>query len=138
MNCHRHVTAPASTLAAEFEAAKQAKREPHPVISPELKKLYAALGLVEKFQQVPGKQGAGLTWVRVHNLPAYACFDHRAHVGAGVACQRCHGPVETMERVRQVESLSMGWCVNCHRNAARTGIAGKQVRPSTDCSACHY
>jgi hypothetical protein len=138
MNCHRHVTAPAMSVAAEFESAKQEKRDPHPVISPKLKTLYDALGLNEKMQPVSGKPAAGIAWVKVHNLPAYACFDHRAHVAAGVACQRCHGPVETMERVRQVESLSMGWCVNCHRDAGRTGIAGKKAHPSTDCSACHY
>jgi hypothetical protein len=43
-----------------------------------------------------------------------------------------------MDRVRQVSSLSMGWCVKCHRDTARDGVAGKTVRPSTDCSACHY
>jgi hypothetical protein len=76
--------------------------------------------------------------VKVHNLPAFTCFDHRPHVAAGVTCQRCHGEVENMVRVRQVENLSMGWCVNCHRETARSGVAGKKVQPSTDCSACHY
>jgi len=56
----------------------------------------------------------------------------------GVDCQRCHGKVETMDRVRQVSNLSMGWCVNCHRETATNGVAGKKVKPSTDCSACHY
>jgi hypothetical protein len=79
-----------------------------------------------------------IPWVRVHNLPDFAYFDHRAHVVAGVACQKCHGPVETMERVRQVESLSMGWCVNCHRDANLHGVAGKKVNASLDCAACHY
>jgi hypothetical protein len=88
----------------------------------------------------PGRarQAKPIAWVKVHNLPAFTCFDHRPHVAAGVTCQQCHGPVETMERVRQVENLSMGWCVNCHRETAQTGVAGKKVRPSTDCSACHY
>ncbi len=138
MNCHRHVTAPMVALRAEDERAKSEKRVPHRVFSPELQKLYDALGLDEKLQPEPGKSARAIPWVRVHNLPDHACFDHRAHVAAGVACQRCHGPVETMERVRQVEDLSMGWCVNCHREANRTGIAGKKVRASTDCSACHY
>ena len=76
--------------------------------------------------------------MRVHNLPDYVYFDHRAHVAAGVTCQKCHGPVESMERVRQFESLSMGWCVNCHREATENGIDGKTVHASTDCAACHY
>jgi hypothetical protein len=89
---------------------------------------------------IPGRtrQPKPIAWVKVHNLPAFTCFDHRPHTLAGVTCQHCHGPVETMERVRQVGDLSMGWCVNCHRETAQTGVAGKKVRPSTDCSACHY
>jgi c(7)-type cytochrome triheme protein len=70
-------------------------------------------------------------WIKVHNLPDFVYFDHRAHVGVGVACQTCHGPVETMERVRQASTLSMGWCVNCHRTGAK-------VAASTDCATCHY
>jgi hypothetical protein len=121
---------------AAFDAS--ALRPPRRVVSPELQKLYDALGLDEKMQPAPGKSARAIPWVRVHNLPDHACFDHRAHVSAGVACQKCHGPVETMERVRQVEDLSMGWCVNCHREVNRTGVSGKKVRASTDCSACHY
>ena len=86
----------------------------------------------------PSKKPQAIAWVKVHNLPAFACFDHRAHVHAGLACQQCHGPVETMERVRQVNDLSMGWCVDCHRETGRTGLAGKAVQPSTDCATCHY
>jgi hypothetical protein len=74
----------------------------------------------------------------VHNLPSFSCFDHRPHVHAGVTCQQCHGPVETMDRVRQVADLSMGWCVNCHRETTRSHGTGTKVQPSTDCSACHY
>jgi hypothetical protein len=76
--------------------------------------------------------------VRVHNLPDFVYFDHRAHVTAGVTCQHCHGPIESMERVRQVETLSMGWCVNCHRDATENGISGQAVHASTDCAVCHY
>jgi hypothetical protein len=108
------------------------------VKSPALAKLYEAEGFAEDGRPLPGKKKTPIEWVQVHKLPAFACFDHRAHVTAGVACQKCHGPVETMERVRQVGNLSMGWCVNCHREAEKTGIGGKKVRPSTDCAACHY
>jgi hypothetical protein len=71
-------------------------------------------------------------------LPDYVYFDHRAHVNVGVKCQTCHGPVETMERLRQAEDLSMGWCVNCHRDATESGVAGQAVNASTDCVTCHY
>jgi hypothetical protein len=137
MNCHKTVTAPAVAVRAEDERAKAEGRSPRRVVSPELRKLYDALALDADLKPTAGK-ARGVEWVRVHNLPDHACFDHRVHVGAGVACQKCHGPVETMERVRQVEDLSMGWCVNCHREVNQTGVSGKQVRASTDCSACHY
>jgi len=138
MNCHRLVTASRETVIEEYQKAQQERRPARPVISAELQKLYDALGLDEKLQRDPAKKTAAIAWVRVHNLPAFSCFDHRPHVTAGVACQECHGPVETTERVRQVGDLSMGWCVNCHRETGRTGVSGKNVRPSTDCASCHY
>lgn len=114
------------------------KRPPRTLITPELAKLYAALGLDDKLQPDPTRAATPIHWVKVHNLPSFTHFDHRAHVNTGVTCQRCHGPVETMERVRQVEDLSMGWCVQCHRDANQNGVAGQQVRASTDCTACHH
>jgi hypothetical protein len=138
MNCHRLVTASRDAVLEEYQKAQQERRPAQPVISPELQKLYDALGLDDKLQPDPAKKTAPIAWVRVHNLPAFACFDHRSHVGAGVSCQQCHGPVEEMERVRQASDLSMGWCVNCHRESARTGVSGKKVQPSTDCATCHY
>jgi hypothetical protein len=86
----------------------------------------------------PSRTPRPIPWVKIHNLPDHAAFDHRVHVRAGVSCQQCHGPVETMERVRQVQDLSMGWCVNCHRDVNRHGVAGKKVQASIDCAACHY
>jgi hypothetical protein len=138
MNCHRFVTAPLGAVRAEDELAKQEKRPPRKIISPELAKLYAALGLGEDMKPSATREARPIEWVRIHNLPDFAHFDHRAHVTAGVTCQTCHGPVETMERVRQVPDLSMGWCVNCHRAAKQTGIAGKAVPASIDCSVCHF
>jgi hypothetical protein len=79
-----------------------------------------------------------IAWERVHKVPEFVAFDHRPHVAAGVACQSCHGPVETMEKMRQVESLSMGWCVQCHRNPTAVVKAGGPRVASTDCSVCHY
>ncbi len=57
-----------------------------------------------------------IEWVRIHNLPDHAYFNHAQHVAVGkVECQTCHGPVEQMEVVQQYSPLSMGWCINCHR-----------------------
>ncbi|MCI0457993.1 MAG: hypothetical protein L0Z62_13600 [Gemmataceae bacterium] len=138
MNCHNSVTAPRGATLAEEETAKKEGRKPRPIVSDDLRKLYAAFALDDNLKPVPGKKPQSIPWVKVHNLPDFACFDHRAHINAGVACQRCHGPVETMERVRQVESLSMGWCVSCHREANSRGIDGKKAKASLDCAACHY
>ena len=125
-------------MRAEAELAKEEKRPPRTLISPELAKLYAALGVGDKPQADPTGPTTPIRWVKVHNLPAFTRFDHGAHVSAGVTCQRCHGPVESMERVRQVEDLSMGWCVQCHRDANQNGVAGKPVRASNDCATCHH
>jgi menaquinone reductase, multiheme cytochrome c subunit len=105
--------------------------------------------------------GEPVHWKRVHDLPDYVYFDHSAHVTRGIGCVSCHGRIDTMERVRQEQPLSMGWCLDCHRNPnaqlrpvdlvtamdwkperpaqeigdeiART----KHIKPSTDCSTCH-
>lgn len=60
-----------------------------------------------------------IEWLRIHNLPDHAYFNHAQHVSVGkVECQTCHGPVEEMEVVQQYSPLSMGWCINCHRQTA--------------------
>lgn len=138
MNCHKFVTAPLGAVRAEDEQAKKEGRPPRRVISPELAKLYDALALNAQMQPDPARQPHPLAWTKVHNLPDFVYFDHRAHVHAGVTCQTCHGPVETMERVRQQQPLTMGWCVNCHRDVNQKGVGGKRVNASTDCATCHY
>jgi hypothetical protein len=147
MNCHRFVTAPRSQVRAEEKAAESAGRRPRRVVSAELRKLYDALALDDRRQRLQpaaGRPGRPIEWVRIHQVPDFVAFDHRPHIAAGVACQSCHGPVETMERVRQVESLSMGWCLACHRaGVPAAGGAGprrprRMVRASTDCAVCHY
>jgi hypothetical protein len=67
-------------------------------------------------------------WTRVHSVPAFVQFTHKPHVRAGVACVECHGDVAAMEQVSRVASLSMGWCVTCHRERGA----------SDDCATCHY
>ncbi|MCG8448595.1 MAG: cytochrome c3 family protein [Pirellulales bacterium] len=138
MKCHRYVTASFNEMQQELQLADKEGRKPKTIISAELKKLYDSLALDENFQPIEGAMPQSIPWVRVHNLPDFACFNHQAHVSAGVTCQRCHGPIESMERVRQHATLSMGWCVNCHREATRDGINGREVQASTDCTVCHH
>jgi hypothetical protein len=138
MNCHRHVSSSADAKLQEYLRALRTNEAPNRIVSPELQKLYDSLGLDRQLQADPARVPYPIPWVKVHNLPAYACFDHRAHVNSGVRCQHCHGPVETMDRISQAEDLSMGWCVDCHRNPQRAGLASNLVRPSTDCAVCHY
>ncbi len=57
-----------------------------------------------------------IQWIKIHNLPDHVYFNHSQHVKAGnVQCQSCHGEITAMDEVKQVSELSMGWCVNCHR-----------------------
>jgi hypothetical protein len=105
--------------------------------------------------------GRPIEWVRVHKTPDYAFFSHSSHVAAGVGCVTCHGRVDQMVEVRQEYSLSMSWCLDCHKNPgphlrpvdqvtkmnwnppadqaelAERLIAEKQLRPPLDCSGCH-
>lgn len=71
--------------------------------------------LFESFQS-----GDPVEWKKVHDLPDYAYFNHSAHVNKGVSCVSCHGRVDRMDEqgVFQVESMSMGWCLDCHRDPA--------------------
>ena len=119
--------------------------------SPEIQKLTAA-----------HQAGLPVHWDKVHLLPDYAYFNHAAHIRVGVGCKSCHGRVDQMEVVRQVEPLSMGWCLECHRNpaphlrpegvpatdmewvptsdslsAAAARLEAREIRPPEHCSACH-
>jgi hypothetical protein len=103
---------------------------------------------IEKLKEAVQQQRP-IQWVKVHNLPDFVYFNHSQHVVSGVACQSCHGPVETMQRVEQVKPLTMGWCLQCHREHAKmpTGDFAraalsltKRQRPvaGLDCASCHY
>lgn len=90
------------------------------------------------------RTGEPIRWKAVTALPELARFHHGAHVRAGVSCQHCHGPVETMEVVEPHAPMTMDWCVDCHRRAQDPASASP-VRPVsewrhdlTDCSVCHY
>lgn len=138
MNCHKFITATLGALRAEDDLAKKENRRPRQIVSPEIQKIYDSLALNSQLAPDPQKAPQPIAWTRIYRLPDFAYFNHSAHVNTGVACQQCHGPVETMEHVRQVPDLTMGWCVNCHRAASEAGVAGKKVQASTDCSTCHY
>ncbi len=138
MNCHQFVTATTSAVRAETERAGDEGRPATRIISENLRPLYASYGLDDQLKPDPTKSAVPINWLRVHNLQDFVYFDHRPHVNAGVQCQQCHGEVQTMERVRQVEDLSMGWCVNCHRDANANGISGRRVNAPVDCAGCHY
>lgn len=121
--------------------------------------------LTESEKLLPVRESWGIKvpiqWVRVHDLPDYTYFNHSVHLDAGVGCFSCHGNVAHMEKVMMVEPLSMGWCLNCHRNPvnhlrphdeltsmdwkppdnqeeiARQMIEEKKITPPEDCSGCH-
>jgi mono/diheme cytochrome c family protein len=116
--------------------------------SPEIKKIYRA---IERKQPVQ--------WVRIHNLPDLAYFNHSQHTQVGgLECQTCHGPIEKMDVVYQYSALTMGWCINCHRetplNTKGNGYYDALVKlhdsknagapftvssnGGTECSKCHY
>jgi mono/diheme cytochrome c family protein len=83
--------------------------------SPEIQKIYSAIGYDVKTASYSGKQKP-IEWVRIHNLPDLAYFNHAQHVNVGgIECQTCHGPIQEMEVVKQYNLLTMGWCIDCHR-----------------------
>ena len=61
------------------------------------------------------KTGKPLEWIRVHDLPDFAYFNHAIHVNKGVGCSTCHGRIDQMPVVSQANSLQMEWCLECHR-----------------------
>jgi len=141
MNCHRYIQ----------EGPVTGKTE--------IAKIYAALD----YDPASGEYGPNkkpIQWVRIHNLPDLAYFNHSQHVAvAKLACQTCHGPVEEMDVVKQFSKLTMGWCIDCHRttevNMADNGyytefhkklveMHGADAKITvesiggTECIRCHY
>ncbi len=107
MNCHKSIGEVAESTATE-EHSKA-------FYDGEIQKLYDAVGWDKSTQKYTGKT-TPVKWVRIHNLPDFVYFNHSQHVTvAGIECQKCHGPVEEMEVMKQHSPLTMGWCVNCHR-----------------------
>jgi len=108
MNCHKNI--------AEYNGEEDLENGyTKEFYTKEIKKLYAAVGWDEENQQYTGKTEP-VKWVRIHNLPDFVYFNHAQHVQVGqIECQTCHGPVEEMEIMYQYSPLTMGWCINCHR-----------------------
>ena len=143
MNCHNYVTA------SEKYDGKT---------SPEIMKIYHALDYNEETKAY-GTNTKPVEWIRIHNLPDLAYFNHSQHVAvAGIECQKCHGPIQTMEEVYQYSPLTMKWCINCHKEtevnhkdnpyydkliAAHDQLKkGEKVTAAVlgglECSKCHY
>lgn len=124
----------------------------------EIKKIYTAVGYDPDKGEYSGVTKP-IQWIRIHNLPDLAYFNHAQHVNVGgVQCETCHGPIKEMEVVKQYSLLTMGWCINCHRqtDVATKGNAyydkllqvhdpkntGKKMKVENigglECGKCHY
>jgi mono/diheme cytochrome c family protein len=142
MNCHKDIT----------KGPKYGTEE--------IAKIYDAIGW-DVTSKTYSKPQHPVEWVRIDNLPDFVYFNHSQHVNVGkIQCQTCHGPVETMDQVYQYSPLSMGWCINCHRNTEvqfasnnyyttygkihddlQNGILSKvtvETIGGTECQKCHY
>ena len=143
MNCHNYVQ-----LTEKYNGQ----------ISPEIKKIYTALDYNPE-SRTYGENTIPIEWVRIHNLPDFSYFNHSQHTTvAGIECQKCHGPVQEMEEVYQYSRLTMGWCINCHREtevnykgnayyereiAAHEALKkGEKITAAAlgglECAKCHY
>jgi mono/diheme cytochrome c family protein len=84
--------------------------------SPEIHKIYDALGYDPKTMKYDSTKAHPMQWIRVHNLPDFVYFNHSQHVKVGqIRCQTCHGPVQTMKEIYQYSPLTMKWCIQCHK-----------------------
>jgi len=109
MNCHKNISEVADDT--KISSMNMGKAE----LDKEIQKLYTAVGWDAENLEYTGKTQP-IKWVRVHNLPDFAYFNHSQHVTVGgLKCQTCHGPVETMDEVYQFSPLTMGWCLDCHK-----------------------
>lgn len=153
MNCHLAIN--------EYKGAKIYNEEGKEVNgTAEIQKLYKYVGF-EAGKPWDASKAKPIEWVKIHNLPDHVYFNHSQHVVAGkVQCQTCHGEVTNMHEVYQFSSLSMGWCVNCHRetkvqftdngfysiyekyhdaikNGTMDSVSVEDIG-GTECAKCHY
>ncbi|MDB5134851.1 MAG: c-type cytochrome [Mucilaginibacter sp.] len=127
--------------------------------SPEIHKIYDALGYDPATQKYDSTKSRPMQWIRIHNLPDFAYFNHSQHVKvAGLKCQQCHGPVETMKEVYQYSPLTMKWCIQCHKRTEvnmkgnayyekmeqvhdilrKGGKVTEAMMGGIECGKCHY
>jgi len=137
MNCHSQIKV--GTVTGEGEIAK----------------IYKAAGFDPTTNTYSGKTQP-VEWVRIHNLPDLAYFNHSQHVNVGgIVCQTCHGPIQEMDVVKQYSLLTMGWCIDCHRktdvntkgnayydklleiHASKNAMKVEEIG-GLECSKCHY
>ncbi|MBC7650501.1 MAG: c-type cytochrome [Deinococcales bacterium] len=156
MNCHLAIN--------EYKGEKMFTEEGVEVDgTTEIQKLYKYAGF-EQGKPWDATKAKPIEWVRIHNLPDHVYFNHAQHVVAGkVACQTCHGEIQKMGEVKQASDLSMGWCINCHRETkvqfkdngfysiyekyhadlksgkldSTKGITVEKIG-GTECQKCHY
>jgi mono/diheme cytochrome c family protein len=158
MNCHKAVKEYTGEPILREDGSKVNAND-------EIKKLYSYAGW-NPDTKTYDKPGKPIEWVQIHSLPDFVYFNHSQHVKVGqVACQTCHGEIQNMVQVKQFATLSMGWCVNCHRSTNVQFNDGKghgnkfyslyekfhqdiknkkydsvtvQMIGGTECGKCHY
>jgi len=151
MNCHENI----SDYNGDEDLANGYTKE---FYTAEIQKLYDAVGW-DVNTRTYSKEPKPVKWVRIHNLPDFVYFNHSQHVSvAGLECQECHGTVEDMEILQQHATLSMGWCIDCHRTtnlkmetneyyqhihselAQKYGVEKLTVAQmgGLECGKCHY
>ena len=156
MNCHMNIN--------EYKGEKMYTEEGEEVNgTDQIKKLYKYAGF-EEGKPWDASKAKPIEWARIHNLPDHVYFNHSQHVKAGkVQCQTCHGEIQKMDEVKQFTDLSMGWCINCHRETkvqfkdngfysiyekyhqdlksgkidSTKGITVEKIG-GTECQKCHY
>ncbi|WP_298781069.1 c-type cytochrome [uncultured Polaribacter sp.] len=112
MNCHKNISEVSEDTKVEWDGVTYGKAE----LDKEIEKVYAAAGWDAEELEYTGVEKP-IKWIRVHNLPDFVYFNHSQHVTvAGLKCQKCHGPVEEMDEMRQFSPLTMGWCIDCHKD----------------------
>ncbi len=153
MNCHMAIN--------EYKGPELVREDGSKVDgTAEIKKLYDYAGWDPALNKYTGK-GKPIEWIRIHNLPDHVYFNHSQHTKVGgVQCQTCHGPIQEMGEVKQFSNLSMGWCINCHRetnvqfkdngfysmyekfhndikNGKMDSVTVEKIG-GTECQKCHY
>jgi cytochrome c551/c552 len=154
MNCHMAIAEVAEGTEIEWNGQVYGKER----LDGEIAKVYDAAGWDPEELEYSGKEKP-VKWIRIHNLPDFVYYNHAQHVKvAGLKCQQCHGPVEEMDEMYQYSPLTMGWCINCHREtnvdlkgneyyakiheelATKYGVEKVTIAQlgGLECGKCHY